>query len=119
MAKLKGILRFKLDGNEKFDVFGESLPEGDAQEVKVVSVLRDENGLPNLQEHVEWDATAKRDNHDPSILKISGKPQKKSTNGRIGNDDWTGDLIGDLTVTVQWPSGPIHSFSISRVVYRP
>jgi len=120
MAKFKGFLKFKLKGNRKFDVFCEGFPEEETDQVKMVSILRDENGLPNVDEYVVWDdPKAKVDPSDPTILAIWGKPVKKRLDGSLGKDDWTGDLIGDLTVTVQWGSGPTHSLSISQVVYEP
>ncbi len=75
MAKVKGFLSFQLKPNQKFNLFGEDFPSGDPNPVRVVSVLRDENGLPILTEYVEWDATGKT--QGPRKLEIRGNRRRK------------------------------------------
>jgi len=99
MAKLKGLLLYRLGQSQVITIAAEDAAD---------AVLQNVDGGAD----VEWTNYEQLGNN-PNKLMIRGTPVAR----RPGPD--TGDLVGDLTVTIEPGTAPTDSVTISNVVYAP
>jgi hypothetical protein len=113
MVKAKWF-KFKLGKRRKIRLLTNGV--SDVDDARIVSVIVDDDGVPT-GEFVKWEDIA-WDTEDGK-LEISGKPTLTGAPDAKVRKSLGGDLIGDLNVTVQFPSGTIESVSVSTVTYTP
>lgn len=113
MAKVKGLFGFELDKNAEFTLFGDDI--GNAKKVEeVVSKCKDDAGADH---EVVWGDLSPHGNGKKK-LKVKGTPAlKRSPDGK---QDVTGDLVGDMTVTLGFgPGAPPVEKEFSDIAYEP
>jgi hypothetical protein len=113
MAKAKWF-KFKLGKREKITLLIDGV--SDAHSARIVSVIVDEDRVPT-GEFVIWEEIQLKPS--PGKLEISGVPPRIESRDAKVRKASDGDLIGDLNVTVQFPTAPSESISVSTVSYSP